>query len=292
MENNTQSQNEQLEDGAQPTIPNDNETPTNDTASQVNAQNEKNRIQNEKNRLKHKTNFEKWLNKTDGEIENSDQNQEQEQQYEEQQEDEDEDREQEPGGETTERVLEKKANGPTSKIMDSKRAQKIIDILKGRLPCPSPNFKYYIKKNKFNVQEINDQEVLHRTFSTKDLPNQNLPIALKEDFFDILYQIHSVQRGHCGVNKTDHQLKIRYYGIPRQVINQFIKLCPICNLKMTQITQPRLKPIRSEQQLLNLPQHRLNLPQQLLNLPQHLNLLQQQRLVALQTIQVKKYVRR
>lgn len=93
---------------------------------------------------------------------------------------------------------------------------------------------------------LNDKEVLHRTFSTKDLPNQNLPIALKEDFFDILYQIHSVQRGHCGVNKTDHQLKIRYYGIPRQVINQFIKLCPICNLKMTQITQPRLKPIRSE----------------------------------------------
>lgn len=148
MENNTQSQNVQIEDGTQPTIPNDNETQTNDNGPQINVQDEQNRLQNEKNRLKHKTNFEKWLN---GEIENSDQNQaeneqedgQQQEQQDEEQQDEDEDREQEPGGE---RVLEKKANGQTSKIMDNKRAQMIIEILKRRLPYPSSNFKYYIKK--------------------------------------------------------------------------------------------------------------------------------------------------
>lgn len=32
----------------------------------------------------------------------------------------------------------------------------------------------------------------------------------------------------------------------RQVVNKFIELCPICNLKKTQVSQPRLKPIRSE----------------------------------------------
>ena len=39
---------------------------------------------------------------------------------------------------------------------------------------------------------------------------------------------------------------MRYHGMPRSVISAFIKICPICNLKQVQTSQPRIKPIRSD----------------------------------------------
>ncbi|CAF0762114.1 unnamed protein product [Brachionus calyciflorus] len=90
-----------------------------------------------------------------------------------------------------------------------------------------------------------DQTKLYREFKKRN-NTMNLPVAVKEDYFKILYDIHSVQRGHIGINKMEHQLSIRYYGIPKIVIVQFIKFCPNCNLKHVQTSQPRLNPIRSD----------------------------------------------
>ena len=73
-----------------------------------------------------------------------------------------------------------------------------------------------------------------------------LQVAVKEDFFEIMYNIHSVQRGHPGVNKLEDLIKDRYHNFPRRVITEFVHLCAICNLKATQQSQARIKPIRSE----------------------------------------------
>ena len=108
--------------------------------------------------------------------------------------------------------------------------------LKGDCKITDPNFKFYIKKNKFRIIKENGIEVLRKENSDKE----NVPVAIKEDFFDLLYQIHSVQRGHCGVLETSHQVNLRYVGMPRKFISKFISLCPICNKKNIQTVQARI----------------------------------------------------
>jgi len=58
-----------------------------------------------------------------------------------------------------------------------------------------------------------------------------LPVIPVEDCFDIIYQTHSIHGGHCGIGKTEDLLKSRFCGIPRCVIQYFISICPVCNLK-------------------------------------------------------------
>ncbi|CAF1081922.1 unnamed protein product [Brachionus calyciflorus] len=67
----------------------------------------------------------------------------------------------------------------------------------------------------------------------------------KKQQFNIHKNLHSIQRGHIGINKLEQQLSLRYYGKPRILISSFIQFCPICSLKQIQTTQPRIKPIRS-----------------------------------------------
>ena len=58
---------------------------------------------------------------------------------------------------------------------------------------------------------------LYRTIVVKTSKNiqvvfskeENLPVAIKEDFFSILYALHCVQKGHVGMNKTHKHVKER-----------------------------------------------------------------------------------
>jgi transposase InsO family protein len=132
-------------------------------------------------------------------------------------------------------------------IINLAKAQKITNYLKGNYgEKPDANFKHYIKEKKYRLIIDGDEEVLYREEKTKGGELKTLPVAIKENFFDILYTIHSIQRGHCGVNKIEKQLKLRYHGIPRSIVSIFCATCSICNLKTVQHSQARLKPIRSD----------------------------------------------
>jgi hypothetical protein len=133
----------------------------------------------------------------------------------------------------------------TSKMLGRERAESIIRVLR-EIDKPTANFKQFIKKNQYNIiiEDDTGNPILHKVATRKNHTN-NLPVALKENFFDILYSLHSVQRGHTGIGKTEEDVRIRYYGIPRAAITKFINFCPICNLKKIQTGQPRLHPIRS-----------------------------------------------
>lgn len=71
-------------------------------------------------------------------------------------------------------------------------------------------------------------------------------MAIKEDYFDICYKIHSVQQSNCGQTKTFDQICMRYHNMPRRIVEIFIRLCPTCNLKQKQQSQARLQVIRSD----------------------------------------------
>jgi flagellar basal body rod protein FlgG len=95
----------------------------------------------------------------------------------------------------------------TSKVLDLKGAEAILDVIQGRGTVVDSNFKTHVKNAHYNVTHEDGKEVLRRNFK-----NQNLPVAIKENFFDILYSVHSVQRGHVGIRKIHQLVQLQYYG--------------------------------------------------------------------------------
>jgi hypothetical protein len=101
-----------------------------------------------------------------------------------------------------------------SLVIDRNRHDKIAQYLKEQVKKPEANFKHFVKSKGFNLMIIDDKETLHkRHFDKKGNIDTNLPMAVKEDFFEISYSLHSVQRSHCGINKIQEQVKLRFYGI-------------------------------------------------------------------------------
>ena len=90
----------------------------------------------------------------------------------------------------------------TSLIIDRKIYDIIVSYLAETIEKPDPCKKFHFKKQKFNIQIIEDQTKLYREFKKRN-NTTNLPVAVKEDYFEILYDIHSVQRGHIGINKME-----------------------------------------------------------------------------------------
>ena len=87
------------------------------------------------------------------------------------------------------------------------------------------------------------RETKNRRVNLKD---ENLEVAIKEDFFDIIYSIHSIQKGHIGMNKTYVAIAERYHHFPRIVSDQFIRFCGICGLSLIQHSQNRLTCIETK----------------------------------------------
>ena len=109
-----------------------------------------------------------------------------------------------------------------------------------------------IKKQGYNVQEIEGKEVLFRigasenkTKTKLNVNSENLPVAIQEEYFDILFNIHCLQKAHCGQNRTADHVKQRYHNFAAKYINLFVNLCSVCNLKKKQQSQPRLQIIKT-----------------------------------------------
>ncbi len=152
----------------------------------------------------------------------------------------------------------------TTKIIDKEKAGKIICYLKKIIDTESAqydaNFRSWVQNSEFNLQVINGTEVLHKRTKARvnsnkenndrtrtELNNKgNLPVAIKEEFFNVIYSIHAIQKAHPGIGNTFNQVNNRYYGIPKTVIWNYVRLCFICNLKLKQQSQSRIHPIISE----------------------------------------------
>jgi hypothetical protein len=118
-------------------------------------------------------------------------------------------------------------------LITNERRDKIIQYLKNQFDAntkPIPTFKFYVKKNNYNIViEPHGKETLYRTVverRNKEERPLNLPVATQETIFDILYELHCVQRGHSGQNLTFDMLKQRYYGISKDVVVKFVQYCP------------------------------------------------------------------
>ena len=87
-------------------------------------------------------------------------------------------------------------------------------------------------------------------------------VAILEDFFDILQQVHGKDCLHTKWKKTDARVSFQfifgmhhfqellplqvqrlYAYLPQSVIEQYVKLCAVCSLHKPHTTQPPLRPI-------------------------------------------------
>jgi hypothetical protein len=61
----------------------------------------------------------------------------------------------------------------------------------------------------------------------------------------IIYLLLLLLLFNPGQKKTHDSVNMRYHCLPLRIVVAFIRLCPHCNLKQKQMSQPRLNPIRS-----------------------------------------------
>lgn len=69
------------------------------------------------------------------------------------------------------------------------------------------------------------------------------PLAVIDEWFDIIYQKHYLDINHDGQTKTRCAVFREYSGIPRAAINEFCRLCSICNMTHKNNNKASVKPI-------------------------------------------------
>ena len=126
--------------------------------------------------------------------------------------------------------------GNTSFVLKKQDYDLIKDVLCGVKTLKDHNKKYSFKKKKFLLID----NVVHRL-----IDNRAIRVAYLEEFFEIIYEVHCMQRIHQGIQKTFDQIVLRYVGITREIVTMFRQFCYLCDLKTSQRTQDRLLPIRS-----------------------------------------------
>lgn len=102
-----------------------------------------------------------------------------------------------------------------------------------------PNLKRRINNRKFCIVQKNGEIILGQK-----IKNKILQVALIEDYYFTIKKFHN--KTHSGICNTQATIQKHRACLPRDMIQQFIKTCPTCNLKQSQTVQPRLKPIKSE----------------------------------------------
>ena len=127
--------------------------------------------------------------------------------------------------------------GNTSFVLKKKDYDEIKDVLRGVKTLKDHNKKYAFKKKKYLLID----NVVHRL-----IDNRAIRVAYLEEFFEIIYVIHCIERIHQGIQKTFDQIVLRYVGITREIVSKFREFCYVCDLKTSQRTQDRLLPIRSQ----------------------------------------------
>ncbi|EJD05100.1 uncharacterized protein FOMMEDRAFT_81080, partial [Fomitiporia mediterranea MF3/22] len=113
-----------------------------------------------------------------------------------------------------------------SKRHKSLISQEVYDMIFRTLRNPdatrlgTPQFRFWARKMFQLVEAPNDPDVLVVT-------NGGRPVAIKEHIYDILCMCH-YECGHGGRDKTCKVLREYYTWVPKELISNFVKVCPTC----------------------------------------------------------------
>ena len=133
----------------------------------------------------------------------------------------------------------------TSFVLKKHDIDRIHDVLKGVTRLTSAQERFQFKKKNYSLNA--DNQVCRTIVNEETHIAETKPLAYLEQFFDVLYDVHCIKRMHQGITKTFDQIVMRYHGITRSIVTAFRRACYICDLKTSQQSQPRLKPIISRE---------------------------------------------
>ena len=129
------------------------------------------------------------------------------------------------------------ANSLIKAIRDKKKGKAIDKSLDGRIK--RRNFFTVLKENKFKLAHEKKGKNI-TTYNKKIIKikflcllGAMLQVALLEDFYETIKKFHN--KSHIGINYTEAAIKERRACVPRDVIRQFVKTCPHCNLNQNQV---------------------------------------------------------
>jgi hypothetical protein len=108
-----------------------------------------------------------------------------------------------------------------------KKGDEIIEAIKKinqKLKIFDPKLKKRIQDRKFEINAIGELVV------------NDKKVVYMEDYFEKIWEIHSVGVKHPGITLTTSEINKRYSCIPRPAIEYFIKECSTCKSKHTKVS--------------------------------------------------------
>ncbi|XP_013413219.1 nucleolar protein 4 isoform X2 [Lingula anatina] len=137
-----------------------------------------------------------------------------------------------------------------TKTVTRKKYERIVRILTGEEQPSSENskFRFWVKAKGFQLgsreegAEDEEDRVLH--VPTKNVTSSDVPdgdkeyrrVAVVEDFFDIIYNIHVDMEGrggkHAGQKRTYRAIAETYAFLPREAVTHFLMACSDCQKRM------------------------------------------------------------
>ena len=95
----------------------------------------------------------------------------------------------------------------------------------------SPQFRWWVRKMFVLSHEgAEGQPDTEETMAV--VLHENRPVALKEQIYDVLCYCHE-RSNHGGRDKTTMVIREHYSWIPKELVAQFVKVCPTCVYKKT-----------------------------------------------------------
>ncbi|GAA6019518.1 hypothetical protein JCM10207_003730 [Rhodosporidiobolus poonsookiae] len=144
-----------------------------------------------------------------------------------------------PTGMPTPEAFQREVDGYIDALDPKKRkkaliTQDLFDMIRAVLLDPSATKgngstaqdRHWIKKE-FRLDPDDDRIVLHAGKVDKGAA-QAPRLALKSELFDLIRRAHAEVQ-HCGRDKTFAIIKRRYSHVPKELVAQFVKLCPTCD---------------------------------------------------------------
>ncbi|KAH9837687.1 uncharacterized protein C8Q71DRAFT_706588, partial [Rhodofomes roseus] len=94
----------------------------------------------------------------------------------------------------------------------------------------SPQFRWWVRKMFVlsHVRPAGSDDAA----GTPVVLHEDRPVALKEQIYEVLCYCHDLSN-HGGRDKTTMVIRAHYSWVPKELIAQFVKVCPTCIFKKT-----------------------------------------------------------
>ena len=126
-------------------------------------------------------------------------------------------------------LLQANNNPMNSVLLTREQISEIVGIYSVQCPDTSPadRQRFYRIRKKYTAKQTQSCHLLYTTSDSSML----LRVLAKEELFDIFSHVHREGGKHLGRDRMITELKKRYCGFTKSVVQGYVNLCQECQLK-------------------------------------------------------------